>query len=78
MGEFSANKVVRTLRSRGVFHLSPFFAGEKAIPESARFCAAFVKEGFLSSLMRNAALRGMIKRLELSRGSGPLPPEGRE
>lgn len=78
VGEFRTSKVVRTLRSQNVIRLSPFLARENAIAESASFCAAFVQEGFVSSVTRNAALRGMIKRFELSRGTGPLPREGRE
>jgi hypothetical protein len=78
VGEFRTSKVVRVLRSRNLFRLSPFVAGENAIPDSAHFCPAFVQEGFVSSLTSETALGGMIKRFELSRGTGPFPRGGRE
>jgi hypothetical protein len=74
VGEFSANKVVRTLRSKNVFHLSPLLEGDE-ISKSGSFCTAFVKPGFVSSLLRDAAFRNMIRRFELSRGMG-LSPRG--
>ena len=66
--QFRARKVVRSLGSRNLFHLSPLAA------ESATFCAAFVRENFVQALTDEAVLGGMIRRFELSRGAGQLEP----
>lgn len=66
--QFRARRVVRSLGSRNLFHLSPLAA------ESAMFCAAFVRENFVQALTDETVLGGMIKRFELSRGAGPFQP----
>ena len=66
--QFRARRVVRALGSRNVFHLSQLAA------ESATFCAAFVRADFVRTFTDEAVLGGLIKRFELSRGTGPLRP----
>ena len=72
VGQFK--RKLQTRGAKNVLRLPPTRA-RKAF-ESSTFFPGFVTEDFIPALRRDAILRGMIKRFELSRGTGPTPRGG--